>query len=142
MVVATRLFPKIKEELRHNNIAYLEANGNIFLKNNLSVTPFDIQDSSMLSVLAASDCLIIRPPNASPECSPATRKRRNGRLAPVKSGFTARSALQELAATLAFRQQTDAAGRQYRELAQSAAARRPLQKSKSRPAAGCVPLLR
>jgi len=33
MVVATRLFPKIKEELRHNNIAYLEANGNIFLKN-------------------------------------------------------------------------------------------------------------
>lgn len=33
MVVATRLFPKIKEELRLNNIAYLEANGNIFLKN-------------------------------------------------------------------------------------------------------------
>jgi len=34
MVVAIRLFPKIKEELRHNNIAYLEENGNIFLKNN------------------------------------------------------------------------------------------------------------
>ena len=33
MMVATRLFPKIKEELRYNNIAYLEANGNIFLKN-------------------------------------------------------------------------------------------------------------
>ncbi|WP_460763124.1 type IV toxin-antitoxin system AbiEi family antitoxin [Niabella terrae] len=33
MVVATRLFPKIKEELRLNNIAYLEANGNLFLKN-------------------------------------------------------------------------------------------------------------
>ncbi|NCU04694.1 MAG: hypothetical protein GXC73_11975 [Chitinophagaceae bacterium] len=33
MVVAPRLFPKIKEELRHNNIAYLEANGNIFMKN-------------------------------------------------------------------------------------------------------------
>jgi len=33
MVVATRLFPKIKEELRNNKIAYLEANGNIFLKN-------------------------------------------------------------------------------------------------------------
>jgi hypothetical protein len=32
MIVATRLFPKIKEELRHRNIAYLEANGNIFLK--------------------------------------------------------------------------------------------------------------
>ncbi len=33
MLVAGHLFPKIKEELRHNNIAYLEANGNIFLKN-------------------------------------------------------------------------------------------------------------
>jgi hypothetical protein len=34
MVVATRLFPKIKEELRRNRIAYLEANGNIFVKTN------------------------------------------------------------------------------------------------------------
>ena len=33
MLVAPRLFPKVKETLRHNNIAYLEANGNIFLKN-------------------------------------------------------------------------------------------------------------
>lgn len=33
MVVAGRLFPKIKEELRNQNIAYLEANGNVFLKN-------------------------------------------------------------------------------------------------------------
>jgi hypothetical protein len=33
MVVAPRLIPKMKEELRYNNIAYLEANGNIFLKN-------------------------------------------------------------------------------------------------------------
>lgn len=32
MVVAARLFPKIKEELRNQNIAYLEANGNVFLK--------------------------------------------------------------------------------------------------------------
>lgn len=32
MVVANRIFPKIKEELRHNHIAYLEANGNIYLK--------------------------------------------------------------------------------------------------------------
>ncbi len=32
MVMAQRIFPKIKEELRHRNIAYLEANGNIFLK--------------------------------------------------------------------------------------------------------------
>ena len=32
MIVAARLSPQIKEELRYNNIAYLEANGNIFLK--------------------------------------------------------------------------------------------------------------
>lgn len=32
MIVAYRIFPKIKEELRHLNIAYLEANGNIFFK--------------------------------------------------------------------------------------------------------------
>ena len=32
MVIANRIFPKIKEELRHNDIAYLEANGNIYLK--------------------------------------------------------------------------------------------------------------
>lgn len=34
MVVAIRLFPKIKEELRNQQIAYLEANGNIYLRNN------------------------------------------------------------------------------------------------------------
>lgn len=34
MVVAARLFPKIKEELRTQNIAYMEANGNVFLKTN------------------------------------------------------------------------------------------------------------
>ena len=33
MVVANRIFPKIKEQLRMNNIAYLEANGNIYLRN-------------------------------------------------------------------------------------------------------------
>ncbi len=32
MIVAHRIFPKIKEELRHLNIAYLEANGNIFFQ--------------------------------------------------------------------------------------------------------------
>jgi hypothetical protein len=31
IVVANRIFPKIKEELRNNHIAYLEANGNIYL---------------------------------------------------------------------------------------------------------------
>ncbi|RYZ18390.1 MAG: hypothetical protein EOO10_25805 [Chitinophagaceae bacterium] len=33
MVAATRLNPKIKEELRQKNIAYIEANGNFYLKN-------------------------------------------------------------------------------------------------------------
>lgn len=42
MVVAERLFPKIKEELRKQNIAYLEANGNIFLKNNGNLLWIDI----------------------------------------------------------------------------------------------------
>ncbi|MDR6560797.1 MULTISPECIES: type IV toxin-antitoxin system AbiEi family antitoxin [unclassified Arcicella] len=32
MVVANRIFPNIKQELRQNQIAYLEANGNIWLK--------------------------------------------------------------------------------------------------------------
>ncbi len=31
MIVAQRIFPKIKEELRNTNIAYLEANGNMYL---------------------------------------------------------------------------------------------------------------
>lgn len=33
IIVAEHIFPKIKEELRNRNIAYLEANGNIFIKN-------------------------------------------------------------------------------------------------------------
>ena len=33
MLVAGRLFPKVKEQLQQENIAYLEANGNIFIKN-------------------------------------------------------------------------------------------------------------
>lgn len=32
----------------------------------LRATPFDVQDSSMLSLLARSDCLVIRPPHAPP----------------------------------------------------------------------------
>ena len=32
----------------------------------LQATPFEIQDSSMLSLLAASDCLVVRPPLAPP----------------------------------------------------------------------------
>lgn len=34
MVVANNIFPKIKEELRKNKIAYLETNGNIWLQQN------------------------------------------------------------------------------------------------------------
>lgn len=33
IIVAEKIFPKIKEELRQNEIPYLEANGNIWLKN-------------------------------------------------------------------------------------------------------------
>lgn len=33
IVIAERIFPNIKEELRKTNIAYLEGNGNIFVKN-------------------------------------------------------------------------------------------------------------
>lgn len=34
MVIAKHIFPKIKEEFRHRQIAYLETNGNIFLHQN------------------------------------------------------------------------------------------------------------
>lgn len=34
MIVAPRIFPNIKKELRNRNIAYLEANGNIYFKEN------------------------------------------------------------------------------------------------------------
>jgi hypothetical protein len=34
IVVARNIFPKLKEELRQNNIGYLEANGNIYLNEN------------------------------------------------------------------------------------------------------------
>ncbi|GCC51327.1 hypothetical protein SanaruYs_15500 [Chryseotalea sanaruensis] len=34
MLVVGRIFPKIKEQLRQHNVAYLEANGNFFLKKN------------------------------------------------------------------------------------------------------------
>jgi len=32
MLIAGRLYPKIKEELRNQNVSYLEANGNLYLK--------------------------------------------------------------------------------------------------------------
>lgn len=45
MVVAGRLFPKIKEELRNQNIAYLEANGNVYIKNNSNFIWIDANES-------------------------------------------------------------------------------------------------
>lgn len=44
MLIAIHLFPKIKEELRKNNIAYLEANGNIFLKNKRAYVWIDVNE--------------------------------------------------------------------------------------------------
>lgn len=41
LVIARRLFPKVKKELRHQNIAYLEGNGNVFLKHNGSLLWID-----------------------------------------------------------------------------------------------------
>jgi len=32
MVIAGQIYPKMKEELRKENIAYLETNGNVFYK--------------------------------------------------------------------------------------------------------------
>jgi len=34
IVIAENIFPKIKEQLQRNNIAYLETNGNVFLREN------------------------------------------------------------------------------------------------------------
>ncbi len=42
MLVAARLYPKIKEELRAQNIAYLEANGNMFLRNGDTLIYIDV----------------------------------------------------------------------------------------------------
>jgi molybdopterin molybdotransferase len=43
---------------------YLRANSHLNDDGDLVVTPFDKQDSSMLSRLAQADCLILRPPHA------------------------------------------------------------------------------
>jgi hypothetical protein len=43
MIIANRIFPKIKEELRHNEIAYLETNGNIYIKTNNTFLWLDAQ---------------------------------------------------------------------------------------------------
>lgn len=43
IIVARRIFPKIKEELRHHNISYLEANGNIYLKKKKTLVWLDTQ---------------------------------------------------------------------------------------------------
>ena len=41
IIVAAKIFPKIKEELRENNIAYLEANGNMFIEREGTVVWLD-----------------------------------------------------------------------------------------------------
>jgi molybdopterin molybdotransferase len=38
----------------------------------LEVFPFEVQDSSMMRILAAADCLVVRPPNAPPAAAGAT----------------------------------------------------------------------
>ncbi len=43
MIVAYRIFPKIKEELRQRHIAYLEANGNIYLNEGETMVWIDTQ---------------------------------------------------------------------------------------------------
>ena len=45
---------------------YLRATLSIDDAGRLVATPFEKQDSSMLSLLAQSDCLIVRPPHAPP----------------------------------------------------------------------------
>ena len=42
MIVATRLSPMIKEELRNNQIAYLEGNGNIYIQNKVTLIWIDV----------------------------------------------------------------------------------------------------
>lgn len=44
MIVAQRIFPKIKQELRNRNIAYLEANGNIYLNEKETFLWLDAND--------------------------------------------------------------------------------------------------
>jgi hypothetical protein len=43
IIIANRIFPKIKEELRQNDIAYLETNGNIYIKTNNTFLWLDAQ---------------------------------------------------------------------------------------------------
>ena len=43
MIVATKLYPKIKDHLRLNHIAYLEANGNVYIEENETLIRVDGQ---------------------------------------------------------------------------------------------------
>ncbi|RZK20109.1 MAG: hypothetical protein EOO43_11325, partial [Flavobacterium sp.] len=47
IVVAQYIFPKIKEELREKGIAYLETNGNIFLKQKENFIWLDLQKAAL-----------------------------------------------------------------------------------------------
>ncbi|MGE0930130.1 type IV toxin-antitoxin system AbiEi family antitoxin [Peijinzhouia sedimentorum] len=46
LLVANRIFPKVKEELRLKGISYLEANGNLFLKKDGSIIFIDNQKAA------------------------------------------------------------------------------------------------
>jgi hypothetical protein len=52
IVISQRIFPKIKEELCNRNVDYLEANGNIYLKEKgmflwiEANNPFEIKDKT------------------------------------------------------------------------------------------------
>ena len=54
MIVAPRLSVQIKEELRHNNIAYLEANGNIFLRTMLNALWIDTNEAIKMERIPGS----------------------------------------------------------------------------------------
>lgn len=49
MLVANRIFPRVKEELRILGIPYLEANGNVFIKNEHTFTFIDTQKTNALT---------------------------------------------------------------------------------------------
>jgi molybdopterin molybdotransferase len=59
---AARLGTPLKENDRRQD--YLRARLARAADGTLEVFPFAVQDSSMMSVLAASDCLVVRPPHA------------------------------------------------------------------------------
>jgi molybdopterin molybdotransferase len=60
--VTARLAVPLKQNDRRQD--YLRARLSRAPDGTLEVTPFEVQDSSMMRPLAASDCLVMRPPHA------------------------------------------------------------------------------